>query len=141
MPPQRAAAFHTRPFGREIQPWPAPVDYWIVTTGPEDRPDGHCRRDVLDLDSIPARVPELGGEVVLPKPAVPGVGHNACCKNTEGSIFEVFQSEPLAKEYSVVKKHTSPEEPHTASSDGTWGIVRSDANTCHRRERSAPAFS
>ena len=36
--PQRAADFYTKIFGWEIKKWPGPQDYWLVTTGPNDKP-------------------------------------------------------------------------------------------------------
>ena len=109
--PERAAAFYSNLFGWEFQKWPGSVEYWIVVTGPNDEPGinggmfvrkgpvGHVNTvEVPDLESALARVRELAGEVVVPKSAIPGVGYNAYCKDTEGSIFGVFQADPLAKE-------------------------------------------
>jgi len=108
--PERAAGFYRTLFGWTIERWEGPVDYWLVTTGPPDQPGidggmfirqgpvGHVNTvDVPDIDVCLKGVPAAGGEVVVPRRAIPGVGWNAYCKDTEGSIFGVFQADPSAK--------------------------------------------
>jgi len=36
--PQRAAAFYKKAFGWKIEKWPGPMEYWMVTTGPDGTP-------------------------------------------------------------------------------------------------------
>jgi hypothetical protein len=61
-------------------------------------PVGHVNTvDVKDLDAAAARVVELGREIVLQKTAIPGVGYNMVCKDTEGSIFGLYQEDPGAR--------------------------------------------
>lgn len=108
--PERAATFYRKVFGWSIQKWEGPAEYWLVTTGADDVPGinggifvrkgpvGHVNTvDVPDIDAFLAAVPAAGGEVVMPKQVVPGVGWNAYCKDTEGSIFGVLQSDPGAR--------------------------------------------
>jgi uncharacterized protein len=108
--PQRACDFYTNVFGWEIRKWDGPHDYWLVCTGPEDEPGidggifarqgpvGHVNTiDVPDLDAFAARVTEHGGEVAVPRMPIPGVGHLAYCKDTEGSLFGILQRDPSAQ--------------------------------------------
>lgn len=40
--PKRAIAFYEKVFGWTITKWDAPMDYWLVTTGPDDEPGQRC---------------------------------------------------------------------------------------------------
>jgi len=87
------------------------MDYWIISTGaaPEPGIDGGLlpRRDpnqpcvntvgVANLDESVASVEAHGGSIAVPKMAIPGVGWLAYCKDTEGHIFGMMQSDPAAK--------------------------------------------
>ncbi len=44
-----------------------------------------------------SKLTALGGQVALPKMAVPGLGWLAYGKDTEGNIFGFMQADPLAK--------------------------------------------
>ncbi|HEY2017464.1 MAG TPA: VOC family protein [Bryobacteraceae bacterium] len=109
--PARAIAFYQGVFGWTFQKWDGPMPYWIIVTGPEGEPgiNGGLmpRRDpaqpcvntvgVADLDASLATVNAHGGQTVVPKMAVPGVGWLAYCKDTEGHIFGMMQSDTGAK--------------------------------------------
>ena len=114
--PARAAEFYKKVFDWEITKWEGPVDYWLVKTGEKDEPgiDGGimqrqgevngdsviayvCTVDVDSLDKYSERVMDTGGEVAVPKMAVPGVGWLAYFKDTEGNIFGIMQSDPEAQ--------------------------------------------
>jgi predicted enzyme related to lactoylglutathione lyase len=106
---KRAAEFYGNVFGWEIQKWEGPVEYWLVTTGPEDRSGingGLINRrfqnavNTIEVDSLDATIGKIvdsGGEVVQPKSAVPGVGYMAYCRDTEGNIFGLMQPDQKAK--------------------------------------------
>jgi uncharacterized protein len=107
----RAERFYRDVFGWEIQRYEgAPVDYRLVTTGP----DGEIgingalveRRGeiegqaviayvntvaVEDLSATQERVAAAGGEVALDRHEVPGVGHLAYFKDTEGNLLGALQ--------------------------------------------------
>ncbi|MGD9030847.1 MAG: hypothetical protein PVG25_13665, partial [Anaerolineae bacterium] len=51
---------------------------------------------VESVDDAIARVEELGGQVVMPKQAVPGMGWLAHFLDTEGNLFAVWQSDESA---------------------------------------------
>jgi len=109
--PQRAIGFYSSVFGWKFTKWDGPMDYWIISTGaaPEPGIDGGLlpRRDpnqpcvntvgVANLDESVASVEAHGGSIAVPKMAIPGVGWLAYCKDTEGHIFGMMQSDPAAK--------------------------------------------
>jgi predicted enzyme related to lactoylglutathione lyase len=108
--PERAIKFYEQAFGWSFQKWEGPMEYWLVSTGPEDEPgiDGGLARredpdtgtentiDVESVDDVIERVVTNGGKVLRPKGAVPGVGWLAYCEDTEGNRFGIMQSDPEA---------------------------------------------
>ena len=114
--PDRAVNFYTTLFGWSFQKWEGPMDYWLVTTGPNEQPgingglvrrqgeiDGQaviayvCTVDVEDLDASVQTAVDNGGQIALPKMPIPGMGWLAYCKDTEGNIFGMMQGDPNAK--------------------------------------------
>ena len=49
-----------------------------------------------DLDAYCAKVEAGGGQIVLPKMAVPGIGWLAYFKDLDGNIHRMMQSDPDA---------------------------------------------
>jgi predicted enzyme related to lactoylglutathione lyase len=113
--PERAARFYTDVFGWQITSWEGPAEYWLVTTGPDSEPginggivkrqgviDGTaviayvCTVDVPDIDATERAVLASGGEQVLDRMAVPGVGWLSYFKDTEGNIFGAMQPDESA---------------------------------------------
>jgi predicted enzyme related to lactoylglutathione lyase len=113
--PERAIAFYRALFGWEFTRWNSEIEYWVVKTG-EGQPgidgglvrrrgeiDGTaviayvCTVDVASVDEAARRAVELGGEVVVPKMPVPGVGWLVYAKDTEGNIFGCMQSDPSVR--------------------------------------------
>ena len=107
--PEQVVQFYAQVFGWEIQKWEGPVEYWLVKTGSEDEPgiDGGIARrggeagwvntiEVANLDAYAAKITECGGEVVVPKTSIPGVGYQIYCKDPGGSLFGVHQQDPSA---------------------------------------------
>lgn len=116
--PERAMRFYRELLGWQFTKWDAPQEYWLIKTGPESAPgvdggllrrhgtppsDGAavnafvCTVDVEDLDSSATRIPDLGGRVVVPRMAVPGIGWLAYAKDPEGNIFGFMQVDPRAQ--------------------------------------------
>ncbi|HZP01154.1 MAG TPA: hypothetical protein VFD30_12745 [Terriglobia bacterium] len=52
---------------------------------------------VPSVDEFVQKVVEKGGKVALPKMAIPGVGYQAYCVDTEGNIFGIHQADPSAR--------------------------------------------
>jgi predicted enzyme related to lactoylglutathione lyase len=113
--PERAIRFYQDIFGWEFNKWSGTQDYWLIKTGPDDQPgidgglmrrqgqiDGQaviayvCTVDVPSVDDLTRKVTQGGGQVVVPKMPVPGVGWLAYCKDTEGNIFGVMQDDRQA---------------------------------------------
>ena len=109
----RAERFYRDVFGWDIQRYEgAPVDYRLVTTGPDGEPgingalverrgeiDGQAviayvnTIAVEDLSAVQEQIATSGGEVALERYEVPGVGHLAYFTDTEGNVFGVLQPE------------------------------------------------
>jgi predicted enzyme related to lactoylglutathione lyase len=114
--PERAVAFYQNALGWQFTKWDGPHEYWVIVTGPEGQPginggmvrrrgpiDGSaviayvCTIDVPSLDDYAKRVIGGGGQEVLPKMAIPGIGWLAYYKDTEGNIFGMMQRDQAAK--------------------------------------------
>ena len=53
--------------------------------------------DVKSVDEYSFKVQKLGGKVVAPKKAVPGMGYFAICLDTENNSFAIWESNESAK--------------------------------------------
>jgi predicted enzyme related to lactoylglutathione lyase len=108
--PERAIAFYSKVFGWQINKWDGPEDYWLVTTGPDDTPGingaiGQSRGEAVTVNTIQVdsvddfaeKVTANGGEIVVPKMSIPGIGYQIYCKDTEGIVFGIHQVDPEAK--------------------------------------------
>jgi len=114
--PDRAVTFYEALFGWTFQKWEGPMDYWLVTTGPDSQPginggllrrqgeiDGQaviayvCTIDVEKIDAAITKSQSLGAQVVVPKMPIPGMGWLVYCKDSEGNIFGMMQADPEAK--------------------------------------------
>jgi hypothetical protein len=109
--PKRAIAFYQSVFGWKFEKWQGPVDYWLITTGPEGEPGingGLGRRnspgegvvntiDVKSVDEAVKKIEATGGRVTRPKGAVPGIGWLAYCEDSEGNPFGIMQNDPAAR--------------------------------------------
>ena len=107
----RAERFYRDVFGWEIVRYEgAPVDYRLVTTGSDDERgingalvarrgevDGQAviayvnTIAVEDLADTERRISAAGGEQAVERTEIPGVGHLAYFKDTEGNLFGVLQ--------------------------------------------------
>jgi len=108
--PARAVAFYTGVFGWQAQQF-GNEEYWLLRTGsaPEPGIDGAILRNkdsqprtvnsiaVDSVDAYAQKVESHGGQVVVPKMTIPGVGHVVYCKDTEGNIFGIFQADHSVK--------------------------------------------
>ena len=114
--PDRTVNFYKTLFGWDFQKWEGPMEYWLITTGPNDQPgingglvrrqgeiDGQaviayvCTVDVENLVAADEKAVNNGGQIALPKMPIPGMGWLAYCKDTEGNIFGMMQGDPNAK--------------------------------------------
>jgi predicted enzyme related to lactoylglutathione lyase len=124
---ERSRKFYNDLFGWKIEKWPGtqdddsqltsaatgqPIEYWMVTTTddkwnkalgggmmkrqmPEQQITNYI--DVKSVDEYSSKVKNLGGKVVAPKKAVPGMGYFALCLDTENNSFAIWESNESAK--------------------------------------------
>src|SRR5271154_5701304 len=109
--PARAIRFYETVFGWKFDKWAGPMDYWLITTGqpgepgingglmPKREPAQPCvnTMGVSDLDATLKTIEGAGGQCVVPKMPVPGVGWLAYFKDTEGHIFGAMQADTNTK--------------------------------------------
>jgi predicted enzyme related to lactoylglutathione lyase len=110
---ERARKFYTGLFGWKIEKFAGPVsmDYWMVMTSREEGKmgvDGGLMKrqvrqqqttvyiDVPSVDEYLEKVASLGGQVVVPKTAVPGMGYFAVCLDPENNGFGLWEENPDA---------------------------------------------
>lgn len=110
--PERATKFYGDVFRWKFQPWAGgAMEYWQVTTGqsPEPGIDGGMHRrspenqgtrntiGVESVDATLAAVTKAGGNALMPKTPIPGIGWFAMRSDTEGNVFGLMQDDPKAK--------------------------------------------
>ena len=52
--------------------------------------------DVPSLDAAPMHIADNGGDMIHPRVSVPGVGHVAYCRDTEGNSFAIIEMDSSA---------------------------------------------
>jgi|SRR6476620_4680496 len=117
---ERAKKFYTDLFGWKIEKWPGTegdgssnMEYLIISTT-DDKGDkalvggGLMKRedpqqkitnfiDVTSIDEYSSKIEKLGGNVIVSKKAVPGMGYFAICRDTEKNNFGIWESNDSAK--------------------------------------------
>ena len=114
--PERAVSFYQSLFGWDIKPWGDPPTYWLVSTVPTDATGKPSRQGVNgglmkkmhpqqpfanyigveDVEAFGAKAESLGGQIVVPKTPVPGMGWFLYIKDTEGNILGLWCDDPKA---------------------------------------------
>jgi uncharacterized protein len=114
---ERSKEFYNQLFGWKIDKFPEyntpeAMENWTVTTtddkGNKALGGGMSKRqmpqqqitnfiDVKSVGEYSSKVEKLGGKVVVPKTAVPGMGFYAVCVDTENNSFGIFESNESAK--------------------------------------------
>jgi len=115
---ERAKKFYSELFGWDIQGAPGFEDYQTVHTLPVDENNmvqgagingGMMKKsggqmpiinyiNVEDIDKYLARLEELGGQILMPKMPIKGIGYNAVVQDTEGNTFGMIQEDKTATE-------------------------------------------
>jgi predicted enzyme related to lactoylglutathione lyase len=108
---KRAVAFYEKVFNWKLNNYGGGMDYWLAAAG-EDKEPGINGAIIVKSDTHPTtintisvpsfeeatkRIREAGGQVLGPKMTVPSVGYMSYCKDTEGNIFGIMQTDPKAK--------------------------------------------
>jgi predicted enzyme related to lactoylglutathione lyase len=105
---KRAQTFYKKLFGWQFSSPPGFDDYWGVDLG-EDASHGigmmarqnpsHGPTSYIGVESVAdtlTQVEQLGGNVLVPKSPVPGMGWFATCQDTEGNVFALWEEDTSA---------------------------------------------
>jgi predicted enzyme related to lactoylglutathione lyase len=114
--PPRAMKFYSDMFGWTFKKFLPHVDYWSITTGPEEEfgidgglktrqgsIDGKaviayvCTVQIEAFDATIAKAIACGATIVAPRMPIPGIGWLAYCKDTDGNNFGMTQPDPSAR--------------------------------------------
>lgn len=113
--PGRAIKFYKKVFNWRITKWDGPIDYWLIKTGDEEEYgiDGAiikreeilaqdennkiiayvCTINVVSIDKCIDKIKKSGGEIIIPKTAIPSIGWIAQCKDSEGNLFGLMTAD------------------------------------------------
>jgi predicted enzyme related to lactoylglutathione lyase len=108
---ERAKKFYGELFGWTFEKSPGPMEYWLISASqkkggeavggmmPRQQPQQPITVyfDVPSVDESTAKIQKLGGKVIIPRMAVPGMGYFAWCLDTESSVFAVWETDQSAK--------------------------------------------
>ena len=110
--PEKSMKFYSDVFGWEFMSWgEGDQPYWLIKTGDPEKPgiDGGLmqKRDpaqpvvnsimVENVDETETLIRKAGGEVVVPKMAIPTVGWLIYFKDPDGNIFGAMHNDPEAR--------------------------------------------
>ena len=108
--PQVIMKFFTEIFGWKFQEFPG-ADYWLATTGDEKAPGingavmkrNHPQQPttnsiaVQNMEATFDKISKLGGQMVVPKTVIPGMGWYGFFKDPDGNIHGLFEYSTEAK--------------------------------------------
>jgi predicted enzyme related to lactoylglutathione lyase len=106
---KRLVKFYQTVFGWRANKF-GPMDYWLVEAS-EDKEigingaiSGESKfKGTVNTISVPSyeeateKIVEAGGKILSPKTAVPRIGYMSYCKDSEGNIFGIMQTDRNAK--------------------------------------------
>jgi predicted enzyme related to lactoylglutathione lyase len=104
----KSKSFYEKVFGWKMEKFPGPTDYMLIDTGDPSTPGingglgGAANEfkatvntvDVDDIDAILKLVVSQGGEIIMPKDVIPGVGFLAYIREPGGGVLGVIQALP-----------------------------------------------
>ena len=111
---EKLKKFYSGVFGWKIEKgsedMSGPMEYWLVKAG-EDKEIGingaisgvSSFKGTINTISVPSyeeaakKIVDAGGKILSPKTAVPGVGYMSYCRDTEGNVFGIMQTDINAK--------------------------------------------
>jgi len=107
---RRATSFYQSVFGWSANEFAPGLDYWLCQGGAEG--DGGMDGAIMarnapsqpvvntiqveSVDTTIQAIERAGGQIVVPKMAIPGFGYKAYFKDTEGNIFGVAEMDSSA---------------------------------------------
>jgi uncharacterized protein len=100
--------FYENVFGWKLSQWAGPMEYWLVSTGEPGKPgiDGAVGGaanemkgtvntvEVDDLDEALKQSAANGGQIIMPKDEIPGVGWLAYVREPGGAVLGIIQNMP-----------------------------------------------
>lgn len=105
--PEKTITFYSKVFGWKFDNWGGPMKYWMITTGPSDRPgiDGGLSIgepisnyiNTILVDSLDETINNIianGGKITQPKGTIPGIGWFAVFQGPDGNAFGILQGDP-----------------------------------------------
>lgn len=108
--PDASNAFFEEVFGWTINKWEGPMPYWLLVTGTsgpgidggmmksqDDEPRTVNTIQVESIEDTTAKVEVAGGQTVVPKMPIPGIGYVAYCTDPKGVLFGVYVNDPTAE--------------------------------------------
>ncbi len=108
--PERVAAFYREVFGWKVGRTADP-HYLLLSSGGSGEPgiDGAVMPRIASssftnaigvpsIDDYMLRVIRAGGEVIMPRKTVPGLGQIAYCADAEGNVFGLLEREAHTRE-------------------------------------------
>jgi predicted enzyme related to lactoylglutathione lyase len=115
--PEKHSRFYAEVFGWKFEKWDGPSPYWLTTTGEQETPginggmmirqgeapkagqgvNGYvCTMDVPNIDQWIEKVKQAGGDIAVPKMAIPGMAWICYAHDLDGNIFGMFQEDKSA---------------------------------------------
>ena len=104
--PDKLAPFYERIFQWKFEKWDGPMPYWMITTGPDGEPgingglsvrqeDANTVNtiDVKDVDAVLSQIKEAGGQILVEKGPIPGIGWYAQFSDPAGNVFGLMQDD------------------------------------------------
>jgi predicted enzyme related to lactoylglutathione lyase len=110
--PKAVQPFYQDVFGWKFKKFDGPIEYWLVTTGDDKDPgiNGGLTRPregqspgtlntiaVGSLDETIKKIEQQGGNICVPKMAIPGVGWLAYAQDPAKNIFGIMEPDTNAK--------------------------------------------
>jgi uncharacterized protein len=100
--------FYETVLGWKFEKYPGPMEYWLISTGDPKTPgiDGGLGGaanelkgtvntvDVENIDEVLKKVLANGGQIIMPKDEIPGVGLLAYIREPGGGVLGVIQALP-----------------------------------------------
>lgn len=106
---EKVISFYEGVFGWKFAKWDGPFDYWMIETGSKDEPGingGLSKKgqnppmntiEVSNIDETIEKVKQEGGEIIMEKGPIPGIGWFANFKDPQGNMFGIMQTDSKAQ--------------------------------------------
>ncbi|PYL65955.1 MAG: glyoxalase [Verrucomicrobia bacterium] len=110
--PDTVRPFYEDVFGWKFNKFDGPIEYWLVTTGNEKEPgiNGGLARPregqsagTLNTIAVPSfdqaikKIEQRGGNICVPKMAIPGVGWLAYAQDPAENVFGILEPDTKAE--------------------------------------------